>query len=70
MSGIPLFPGDSEIDQIFKIFKCVPQYSDLPFVCLTCGPLSQDLGDSKRDNMAWGVSITRLQAYIPTMESK
>lgn len=23
MSGIPLFPGDSEIDQIFKIFKCV-----------------------------------------------
>lgn len=23
MNGIPLFPGDSEIDQIFKIFRCV-----------------------------------------------
>ncbi|KAF8307797.1 Pkinase-domain-containing protein [Clavulina sp. PMI_390] len=23
MSGIPLFPGDSEIDQIFKIFQCL-----------------------------------------------
>lgn len=24
MRGIPLFPGDSEIDQIFKIFRSVP----------------------------------------------
>jgi hypothetical protein len=23
MRGIPLFPGDSEIDQIFKIFRLV-----------------------------------------------
>jgi hypothetical protein len=23
MRGIPLFPGDSEIDQIFKIFRSV-----------------------------------------------
>jgi cyclin-dependent kinase len=23
MHGQPLFPGDSEIDQIFKIFRCV-----------------------------------------------
>lgn len=23
MRGNPLFPGDSEIDQIFKIFRCV-----------------------------------------------
>ena len=23
MKGEPLFPGDSEIDQIFKIFQCV-----------------------------------------------
>ena len=23
MQGTPLFPGDSEIDQIFKIFRCV-----------------------------------------------
>ena len=23
MRGHPLFPGDSEIDQIFKIFRCV-----------------------------------------------
>lgn len=25
MRGIPLFPGDSEIDQIFKIFRSVPR---------------------------------------------
>ena len=24
MRGHPLFPGDSEIDQIFKIFRCAP----------------------------------------------
>jgi len=23
-SGLPLVPGDSEIDQIFRIFRCVP----------------------------------------------
>jgi cyclin-dependent kinase len=23
MAGQPLFPGDSEIDQIFKIFRCL-----------------------------------------------
>lgn len=27
MSGLPLFPGDSEIDQIFKIFKYVSRLS-------------------------------------------
>lgn len=34
----PLFPGDSEIDEIFKIFKYVPRSSepvanDFPFSC-------------------------------------
>ena len=32
MRGIPLFPGDSEIDQIFKIFRSVGL-----FVCPTLG---------------------------------
>lgn len=31
MAGIPLFPGDSEIDQIFKIFRWVPAF-DLIFI--------------------------------------
>jgi serine/threonine protein kinase len=30
MRGIPLFPGDSEIDQIFKIFRSVPSLLSLP----------------------------------------
>lgn len=29
-SGIPLFPGDSEIDEIFRIFRCVSSPSDRP----------------------------------------
>jgi cyclin-dependent kinase len=30
MRGIPLFPGDSEIDQIFKIFRSVKYLCVLP----------------------------------------
>jgi cyclin-dependent kinase len=29
MRGQPLFPGDSEIDQIFKIFRCVSSWPGL-----------------------------------------
>jgi cyclin-dependent kinase len=29
MRGMPLFPGDSEIDQIFKIFRYVSVYLSL-----------------------------------------
>jgi hypothetical protein len=36
MRGIPLFPGDSEIDQIFKIFRSVVISLSLSFDDVVC----------------------------------
>jgi hypothetical protein len=47
--GGPLFPGDSEIDQIFRIFRSVPYFVANSPDSLT--PI-QDHGDSERREMA------------------
>ena len=49
MRGIPLFPGDSEIDQIFKIFRsvfflCAPHlvWESASFLCWAVGSFVDD----------------------------
>jgi serine/threonine protein kinase len=42
--GIPLFPGDSEIDQIFRIFRSVPRTLFMIFISPL---LIQDYGNSE-----------------------
>lgn len=47
--GGPLFPGDSEIDQIFRIFRSVPYVAtDLQNSLIP----TQDHGDTERREMA------------------
>lgn len=66
MSGMPLFPGDSEIDQIFKIFKTMgtpnetvwPGVSQLPDYKTTFPQWSgTDLGETVRDVEPFGLEL-------------
>jgi serine/threonine protein kinase len=75
----PLFPGDSEIDEIFKIFRYVfPRYNGLDLVKLTfplvfsahlqnrTGPASHLSQISKRPFLNGSVTATRHCAQIST----
>jgi len=60
MSGIPLFPGDSEIDQIFKIFQTLGTPNE------TTWPGVSQLPDFKPTFPQW--SATHLSAIITDIE--
>jgi hypothetical protein len=47
MRGIPLFPGDSEIDQIFKIFRSVVIPLSLSFDDVVCYCAPARSGDAR-----------------------
>ena len=55
----PLFPGDSEIDEIFRIFRCVYSVRE---------PLTQHTRYTERRNMAWRSIAPRLQDDLPQVE--
>jgi len=60
MSGIPLFPGDSEIDQIFKIFNILGTPNE------TTWPGVSQLPDYKPTFPQW--SASNLSATIPDVD--
>ena len=64
MRGCPLFPGDSEIDQIFKIFQYIPS---LPTMLLLTRSFLQITRNSERRYLAGRFQSSRLQADIPSM---
>ena len=64
MRGNPLFPGDSEIDQIFKIFRCV-----LVAVLVLFAEMEyKNYGDTERADLAWRQPTTRLQGDVPAVD--
>ncbi len=64
----PLFPGDSEIDEIFKIFKCAPTSHPLfsEHASSTDRP-SQTPRHARRPRLAWRDLFPRLQILLPKM---
>ena len=62
LSGDPLFPGDSEIDQIFKIFRYVSRSLLSTFLTLL---VIQCLGYTEREYLAWSDAASRLQDDVP-----
>jgi cyclin-dependent kinase len=68
----PLFPGDSEIDEIFKIFRCVDIVSSLPPFFRHC-PAPANHGQqhprhARRTRLARRHVVPRLQALVPQVE--
>lgn len=64
----PLFPGDSEIDEIFKIFKCAPPFSTHPFRdSPSTDSSSQTPRHTRRKRLAWRDIFPRLQILVPEM---
>ena len=60
--GGPLFPGDSEIDQIFRIFRSVPRFG-------LCSPRSPHLHTSRimgTPNEERWPGVSQLPDYKPT----
>jgi hypothetical protein len=78
----PLFPGDSEIDEIFRIFRCVPsprrsllhRYRHLPTAVLSCAESKltsharlQSSRHSLRGRLARCYRSPRLQVNLPDL---
>lgn len=62
LQGYPIFPGDSEIDQIFKIFRCVHLRGMVRELKMT-----QCSWNARRDEVAWYLAATGLQRDIPAL---
>lgn len=61
LQGVPLFPGDSEIDQIFKIFR----YDDLYHIILSVAMSSSFRILGTPDEETWP-GVRSLPDYKPT----
>jgi len=62
----PLFPGDSEIDEIFKIFKCAPTSHPPCFEhASSTDRTSQTPRHARRTRLAWRDLFPRLQILLP-----
>lgn len=66
----PLFPGDSEIDQIFKIFRLVAVPIVYSFVLELTDFTFQHSLHSQRGGVAWCHFVSRLQDDFPKMVSR
>jgi len=62
----PLFPGDSEIDEIFKIFKCAPtSHPPCSEHASSTDRTSQTPRHARRTRLAWRDLFPRLQILLP-----
>ena len=66
----PLFPGDSEIDEIFKIFRYVPSLNLSLNVSLVADFYWQSPGHSHRGRLARRYLVPRLQGLVPQVAAR
>lgn len=53
LTGEPLFPGDSDIDQLFHITKCLGEYALNSFIC-----------EMETQNMTWKAVVGCIESLI------
>ena len=70
-NGLPLFPGDSDIDTLFRIFRCDHARGEYePFKCLSqCRALAQVARNPERHGVERGVSVPKLQRQLSAVQS-